>query len=50
MARRGTPLPWALRSEIKRRAELGETRRHIASALAVARATVDRYARAKASS
>lgn len=47
MARRGTPIPWPVREEIKRRTELGETRRQIAAALEVARSTVDRYARTR---
>lgn len=43
MARRGTPLPWKLREEIKRLRTDGWTVRAIASYLNVSKRTVDKY-------
>jgi hypothetical protein len=47
MAKRGTPILWPVREEIKRRAENGETRRSIAAELGLAKRTVDKYARTR---
>ncbi len=44
---RGRPLAWSIREAIRARAAQGESRRKIADALAVAKATVDKYARKK---
>lgn len=43
MARRGAPIPIALRQDIKSLASEGKTRRAIAAQLKLARATVDKY-------
>jgi DNA invertase Pin-like site-specific DNA recombinase len=45
MARRGTPLPIALRQEIKERSKSGETPTAIARALQLSRVTVYKFAR-----
>ena len=45
MTRRGTPLPWSLRDEIRQRVQAGESRRSVARSLGIALNTCCKYSR-----